>query len=229
MVGHDLRGPLQAIKNAVYLLKVKPGEASEALKMIDDAVDRSVRMLNEVGQKTRESPSRIEPLDLSVIIRSAIEDASVPESIEVELKTEGSLSEVPVDALKMRRCLHNLITNAVEAMPKGGKITISAARRADGATIRVSDTGVGMAPEALSNLFKPFYTTKPKGWGLGLSYCKRAVEDHRGTITAESAVGRGTTFTIFIPIREAAASSQSDLMYRYDAKNHAYVQETPTG
>lgn len=229
MVGHDLRGPLQAIKNAVYLLKRKPEEAGEALKMIDDAVDRSVRMLNEVGQKTRESPSRIEPLDLSVIVRSAVDDASVPESVEVELKTEGSLSEVPVDALKMRRCLHNLITNAVDAMLKGGKITISAARGADGVTIRVSDTGVGVAPEALSNIFKPFYTTKPKGWGLGLSYCKRAVEDHGGSITIESEVGKGTTFTIFIPIRAATASSESDLMYRYDVKNHAYLQETPTG
>lgn len=229
MVGHDLRGPLQAIKNAVYLFRLKPDKADEALKTIDDAVDRSARMLNEVGQMTRGSPSKIEPLDLSAIVSSAIEDASVPESIEVELKTEGSLSEVPVDALKMRRCLHNLITNAIDAMPKGGKITISMARVADGASIRVSDTGVGVAPEALSKIFKPFYTTKPKGWGLGLSYCKRAVEDHGGTITVESAVGRGTTFNIFIPIRAAAASYEFDLMYRYDEKDHAYVRETPTG
>jgi len=98
--------------------------------------------------------------------------------------------------------LDNLVGNAVEAMPEGGTLTVTAEKEEDVIVISVSDTGVGIPDEELVNLFKPFQTTKKGGLGLGLAYCKRAIEDHGGKITVESKVGEGTTFTVGLPLGE---------------------------
>ncbi|MGB9622647.1 MAG: sensor histidine kinase, partial [Candidatus Bathyarchaeia archaeon] len=86
--------------------------------------------------------------------------------------------------------------------PNGGGITISSSLEGDELFIRVSDTGVGIPKEYMSEIFRPFFTTKPKGQGLGLSVCKRIVEAHNGSISVESKVGEGTTFTIKLPYRQ---------------------------
>jgi len=88
---------------------------------------------------------------------------------------------------------------ATEAMADGGTLTISTQENEHQTTIEVSDTGIGIPENEMENLFKPFYTTKPKGVGLGLTYCKRTVEAHRGTIEAESKTGEGTKITITLP------------------------------
>ena len=104
-----------------------------------------------------------------------------------------------IDPIKIQRVLDNMTKNALEAMPQGGILTLSTGIDTGKIYIKVSDTGVGIPKEKLSTLFKPFQTTKSKGLGLGLSYCKRAVEAHGGRIQVESVVGEGTTFTILIP------------------------------
>lgn len=200
MVGHDLRSPLQTIKNAVYLLKKSSEHDPDVTDTIEDAVNRTGAMLEELRYRTRETPLKVETINLSEMIQAAVKGASIPDSIDIEIDTGENLEAVSLDRLKMRRVLDNLISNAVGAMPEDGTLTIKARRDVDKVIIGVSDTGVGVSNERMINLFKPFYTTKPTGIGLGLAYCKRAIESHGGTITGESMEGEGTTFTIKLPI-----------------------------
>ena len=100
----------------------------------------------------------------------------------------------------MRRVFTNLFTNAVQAMPDGGRLTITASKTEEEALISVQDTGVGISEENMGKLFQPLFTTKSKGQGFGLPVCKRIVEAHGGKITVESKVGKGSTFTVKIPL-----------------------------
>jgi len=201
MVGHDLRGPLQTIMNATYLLRQSPEKAEDSLKMIEGAVHRATQMLEEFRNRTRDTPPHIVTVDLESLVRVAVEEAQIPGSIDVALRLGEGLEAVSLDPMKMRRVFDNLIGNAVDAMPEGGTLALSARAKDDRVVIEVSDTGVGIPEEEMGNLFKPFHTTKPSGMGLGLAYCKRAVEAHGGTITAETKVGEGTTFTVKIPVK----------------------------
>jgi signal transduction histidine kinase len=104
------------------------------------------------------------------------------------------------DFEKMKRVFVNLIRNAVDAMPKGGTLTIKSARKSGNVIFTVSDTGMGMTKEVLEKLWTPLFTTKAKGMGFGLAICKRFVEAHGGTIAVESAPGKGATFTVTLPL-----------------------------
>jgi len=106
---------------------------------------------------------------------------------------------IKVDPLLMRRVLVNLFSNAIQAMPDGGTLLVSAAREGDAIRISVMDNGVGMSKETLSRLFQPLFTTKAKGMGMGLAVIKRIVEAHNGSINIQSEQGEGTTVTIILP------------------------------
>ena len=106
---------------------------------------------------------------------------------------------VRLDNVKMRRVMDNLIRNAIDAMEDGGRLTITAREDGRGIVIQVIDTGIGIPETEMGSIFKPFYTTKPSGVGLGLTYCRRTVEAHGGIIEAESKVGEGTKITIVMP------------------------------
>jgi len=199
MVGHDLRGPLQTISNALHLLKSRPEEREEFLAMIEEAVYYASNMLEELRNATKDTPLYVEEFDLKDLIVKAIDKASPPASVEVYIDAGEEMSSVFLDPMKMRRVLDNLIRNAIEALPEGGEIHASAWRQDEDLIIQVKDSGVGIPEEFLSNLFKPFQSTKTGGLGLGLSYCKRAIEAHGGSICVKSMPGVGTTFTIRIP------------------------------
>ncbi|MGD2201750.1 MAG: PAS domain S-box protein, partial [Candidatus Bathyarchaeota archaeon] len=199
MVGHDLRSPLQAIRNSTYLMKRTPDNTEQMLDTIERNVDRAVEMLERFRTQTREEPLKIETSDLTALINRAVEETGIPSSVEITLELQRTLDDIPLDPGKIRRVLDNLIQNAVEAMPEGGSLTIEGGLDEGGLTLRVTDTGTGIPEEDIQNLFTPFHTTKPKGMGLGLAYCRRAVEAHGGTITAQSQEGAGTTFTIRLP------------------------------
>lgn len=200
MVGHDLRGPLQTINNALYMIKNTPEKTEEAQQIAKKAVQRAAKMLEELRSQTRDTPLSLMPTDLSALIRATVEEAQIPESVNVALEAGDGKVDVPLDPLQMRRVLDNLIGNAVDAMPGGGVLRVAVDMGVDEVVVEVSDTGVGIPEDELSDLFKLFYTTKPNGIGLGLAYCKRTVEAHGGSITVDSKVGKGTTFTIKIPL-----------------------------
>jgi len=204
MVGHDLRGPLQTIRNAVYLLKRTPEKSEELLSIIKDAVQRSTEMLGEFRSRTRDTPLKIETTDLAALLNATVKEIQLPESVKMDLRAGDGLDAVSLDPLKIRRVLDNLVVNALDAMPDGGVLMMIVGKEEDEIVMIVSDTGVGIPEEEMPNLFKSFYTTKRKGLGLGLAYCKRAVEAHGGSITVKSKVGVGTTFTVELPTRPHA-------------------------
>jgi len=201
MVAHDLRGPLQTISNASRVVRKKPEKTEEMLGYIDSAVERSIRMLEDLRLNTREEPLRLIDTDLRELVSQAIKELPSVEGIEFDVEVSDSLKAVSIDPLKIRRVLDNLLRNAVEAMPGGGKITVNAKTVDGDVVIEISDTGKGIPPVMLDRLFRPFATTKMGGLGLGLTYCKKAVEDHGGTITGRNAQGSGAVFSIRLPLK----------------------------
>jgi PAS domain S-box-containing protein len=199
MVGHDLRGPLQTIKNALYIMERNPEEGAELRKAMGEAVDYAAGMLEELRLNVGDTPLQLREVNLEALIRKAVEEAPIPDSVSAEVQVDDGLDSVSMDPLKIRRVLDNLVMNAVQAMPDGGTLGVSAVCEGDVVSIRVKDTGTGIPEELMSDLFKAFVTTKPLGMGLGLAYCKRAVEAHDGTISVDSKVGEGTTFTVRLP------------------------------
>jgi two-component system sporulation sensor kinase A len=199
-VGHDLRGPLQTIKNAIYLMRQSPESVDEMIDMVNKSVDRASEMIDMFRSQTRASPLLLGDVNLVEMVRKSMGEATLPKSVEAVLELDESLESVYLDGTKIQRVLDNLIQNAVEAMPSGGRLTVSARKERGKITITVSDTGIGIPEDEAQYLFKPFHTTKEGGLGLGLYYCKRTVESHKGTIEQASKVGAGTTFTIEIPL-----------------------------
>jgi signal transduction histidine kinase len=157
-------------------------------------------MIDMFRSQTRYSPLILGDVNLVEMVRKAVEEVALPHSIEAVLELDERLESIYLDGTKIHRVLDNLIQNAVEAMPTGGRLTVTAKREQGMITLTVSDTGVGIPDDVIQSLFKPFHTTKKGGLGLGLYYCKRTVEAHEGTIELDSEVGAGTTFTIKIPV-----------------------------
>jgi signal transduction histidine kinase len=115
---------------------------------------------------------------------------------------------MPIDQAQLQRVFTNMILNAIQAMPDGGKLTVQTSRHYDLAEIAFRDTGVGIPQENLQKMFVPFFSTKANGIGLGLSICKQVVEGHGGNITVESKEGEGSTFTIKLPIHTKEVSEE---------------------
>ncbi len=201
MVAHDLRGPLQTISNASQLVKRRPERAAEMIAVINSAVERSLHMIEDLRLNTREDPLKLAQTDLAALIAESLKELSPPRGVEIDLRLGEGLGGVMVDPLKVNRVLDNLLRNAVEAMPGGGKLTVTAGAVSGEIVLEVADTGVGIPEETRARLFRPFVTTKAGGLGLGLPYCKKAVEAHGGSISVYSTPGSGTTFTIRLPLR----------------------------
>lgn len=199
MVGHDLRSPLQSVKNAVYMIKQKPELTPRMLGLIEGAVDRSLRMLDELRQRTREEPLSLAPTNLRRLVEDTAREMPHPPKVSIKVEAED-VATVSVDPLKVRRVLENLINNAVESIKTEGTVSVTLRNVGDGLEVKVADNGRGMPSDAMVNLFKPFYTTKPGGMGMGLAFCKKTVEAHGGSIDVESKEGKGTTVTFTIPL-----------------------------
>ncbi len=130
--------------------------------------------------------------------------------VEVRRELDPSLPAVQADEAQLRAVFLNLLRNSREAMPGGGTVTVRT-RSLDGVVeAEVGDTGGGIPEEGLTRIFEPFYSTKERGTGLGLAFAEQVVKEHGGTIRCESAVGRGTTFTVRIPVAPAEAGTGLD-------------------
>ena len=169
------------------------------LEIIEKSIVRSLEMLETLRSNTRKAEPKLRRTDLNSIIRESVEELPKPANITVQMELDTDL-EAWIDGFQIRRVLDNLLLNAVEAMPDGGTITITKHRVDSKFIIQISDTGIGIPEEVLPNLFeRKFYTTKPHGLGLGLSYCKRTIESQGGSIMVDSILNKGTVFTIELP------------------------------
>lgn len=225
MVGHDLRNPLSAIRNAVYYLRVKQdtissGVKQEMLGVMDNAILRADKIIKDLLDYSHEIHLEITEFSMRSILREALSHLKIPKNVKIEDET---LEEPLVSADKDRllRVFINLIKNAVEAMPQGGTLKIKSARRGDCVRVSFADTGTGIPKAELSKLFTPLVTTKAQGMGFGLAVCKRFVEAHGGKITVKSVAGEGSVFTVTLPI-EPQCKVEFELI-NLPAKSHSLV------
>ena len=209
MVGHDLRNPLQGIASTVYLAKKtlkspkaeKRKEAAKLLNTLDEEVYYMDKIVSDLQDYAGPLTADLVETSLSNIIRNTISTTGIPRTVRVSVRVQKGLSKIMADPTLMRRVLTNLVTNALQAMPRGGRLTIRASKKRGVNVITVQDTGEGIARENMEKIFSPFFTTKARGQGLGLPVCKRLVEAQGGTITVKSKIGKGSSFTVEIPAR----------------------------
>jgi len=204
MVGHDLRNPLTSIAGATYYLKTKlhlrsEEKAKEMLKIIEKDIEYSNKIVNDLLDYSREIHLEMKTATPKTVVDEALARVRIPKKIRV-VNAASNKPTIRVDSEKMKRVFVNIVKNAVDAMPKGGTLTIESRESGDEFEMRFVDTGTGIPQEVVDKLWSPLFTTKAKGMGFGLPICRRIVEAHGGTIAVESAVGKGTTFTIKIPV-----------------------------
>jgi signal transduction histidine kinase len=201
MVAHDLRNPLQSIAVAAFYLKRKVTQNSDKdmLRQIDESVRYSDKIINDLLDYSRQIRLDLRKATPQCLFWKALSIACVPEKITlVDELSEQPLVQVDIDSII--RVFINLITNAVDAMPNGGKLIVRCKEQEGLACFQFIDTGEGISPENQKKLFQPLFTTKAKGMGFGLSICKRIVDAHGGKIVVESTLGKGTVFNVFLPL-----------------------------
>jgi PAS domain S-box-containing protein len=208
MVGHDIRNPLQSIVGELYLLNdelgnLHDGDAKKSLKESVAVIEEQTAYINKIvtdlQDYARPAAPRMEEVDVDKAIQTAISNMDIPENIEFSCYVQSGFPKLRVDHSFLKRILTNLISNAVQAMPDGGKLTITTSVEDEKALISVEDTGGGIPEENREKMFKPLFTTKSKGQGFGLAVCKKLTEAMNGTITFDSQAGKGTRFTVQLP------------------------------
>jgi PAS domain S-box-containing protein len=211
MVGHDIRNPLQAITGDLFLIEQEittdPQCTSKDIRESIDSINDNIFYINKIVSDLQDYTRAIKPtlsaINLRSLIISTLEGRKIPDKIHFQVDVEGDVT-IMTDATFLKRIIGNLVSNAIQAMPQGGKLTIKAYEEKNTVAITVEDTGVGIADKDKPYLFKPLFTTKAKGQGLGLAVVKRFVEVLNGNIAFESQVGKGTKFTISLPIHKAS-------------------------
>jgi signal transduction histidine kinase len=204
MVGHDLRNPLTGIAGAAYYLRTRLSskiskKARDMLKLIEEDIGHSNKIINDLLEYSKEIRLDLTDTNPKTLLKETLASIKIPKRIHVTDRTQTS-PRIRVDAQRMRRVFTNIIRNAFDAMPDNGTVTIRSKKTADGVVFSFSDTGAGMSRETVEKLWTPLFTTKAKGMGFGLPICKRVVEGHGGNISASSEPGKGSTFTIALPI-----------------------------
>ena len=200
MVGHDIRNPLQAIVGDLYLLEcdlasMPEGEEKEGMKESLTSIKNSIDYIDKIVQDLQDYAKPLKPdvqkTDFEEICQEVLLEISFPENIDVKYVVEDEAKDIVADPTLMKRILRNLIDNAVQAMPDGGKLEIQACQELDEFVITVQDSGVGVPEKHKDKLFTPLFTTKAKGQGFGLPVVKRMTEALDGTVTFESEEGKG--------------------------------------
>jgi signal transduction histidine kinase len=211
MVGHDIRNPLQAITGDVYLAKTElvstpeseaKKNALDSLQEIEKNIDYINKIVADLQDFARPLKPNVEKIDLKLIIDELLAKNGLPDNVRVSVKVEAEARTVMADCTYINRIMANLVNNAVQAMPKGGKLTIHVYKEAKGVLVSVKDTGVGIPEDVKSKLFTPMFTTKAKGQGFGLAVIKRMTEALGGTVAFESQEGKGTIFIIHLPLQQ---------------------------
>jgi signal transduction histidine kinase len=220
-VGHELRNPLGVMSNAIYFLRMVHSGADETTKeyldIIKHEIDNSQRIITDLLDFARTRPPRTKVVTVPELLAESLGRCTVPGNVDLRTEIPDVLPGVRVDPLQMGQVLQNLIANAVQAMPNGGSLRISARKERgtadegriprasdpgpddDFVEISVADTGEGIASDNMKKLFQPLFTTKAKGIGLGLVVSRNLVETNGGRIDVTSRYGEGTTFTVILP------------------------------
>ncbi len=218
-LAHEIRNPLAGIAGVIEIIG-RDLPASSPNREVLSEVQREVlhikQILSDLLDYARPKPPKSQLADLNLTAEHAVALARqqiLSRPIQIELSRAADLPLTEHDPTLVQQVLLNLLLNAIQAIPGSGQIRVELAQRDQFVAISVTDTGRGIAPENLANIFRPFFTTKGQGTGLGLSLARRIVEDHGGRIEVSSQVGAGTRFTVWLPFhpvregQERAAAS----------------------
>lgn len=208
MVGHDIRNPLQAIIGDLYLAKAElkslpNSEEKSSMQQSMDEIGKNTEYIGKIISDLQDFAKPLNPYveetNLKSVIDEVLRNSVLPDDVQSEVYVEDRASIVKADVAYLKRIVGNLVTNAIQAMPKGGKLRLNAYRDGQDAVIVVEDTGVGIPETAKSKLFAPLFTTKSRGQGFGLAVVKRLTEALKGNVSFESEMGKGTRFTVRLP------------------------------
>ncbi|MDD5035857.1 MAG: PAS domain S-box protein [Methylococcaceae bacterium] len=210
-VGHELRNPLGVMNNAVYFLKTVLSGADETVReyldMIEGEIGNADRIVSDLLDSVRTKPPFPQPMSVNALIQQSLQHCTIPEQVIVHLEIAETLPSLRVDPAQMQQVFRNLISNAVDAMPGGGRLTIDAAEAAGAIRIGVQDNGMGITQQDLAKLFQPLFTTKSRGVGLGLMVVKNLTQVNGGRVEVQSEPGKGTSFFVILPCESAAETA----------------------
>jgi PAS domain S-box-containing protein len=206
MVGHDLRNPLASMEYTSYNLRTNYApnldkEGLRMLEMLEEDIGRSNKIINDLLDYSANIRLDLEITDIKSILEQTWRFLKVPENIKIVDLTKHE-PKIEADFAKVQRVFINMLRNAIDAMLDGGTLTIKSKEANDSVVVIISDTGTGMSEETIKKLWTPLFTTKAKGMGFGLAISKRLIEAHGGFVSVQSELGKGTTFTIIIPIKQ---------------------------
>src|SRR5271170_2699145 len=210
-LAHELRNPLAGIAGVIEIVGRDLPATSPARAVVKDVrleITRISRTLTDLLETARPRRPEVRRSNLNTTVEHAVMLARqqvLSRPIKIEMQQAPDLPEVEHDSDQIHQVLLNLLLNAVQAMEKTGTVNVEIGSRDGYASVVVSDTGRGISPQNLPNIFRPFYTTKGDGTGLGLSLAHRIVEDHHGRIEVSSVVGKGSTFTVLLPFHMPVA------------------------
>jgi PAS domain S-box-containing protein len=204
-VGHELRNPLGAIKNAAYFLNMalenQDPDVKEMVELINKEVIRSEDIISSLLDFARPKTLTLRKGAVNTVVNEALKRNPVPNNVAVISNLDETLPDIQADSDKLLQVFNNIISNAFQAMPEGGSLTITSKKSGPGGvSIAFADTGVGISAENMKKLFEPLFTTKIKGIGLGMVVTKTIVESHGGHIDVQSEGGKGTTITVNLPM-----------------------------
>ena len=211
MVGHDIRNPLQAITSDVYLAKNELAStaesdekknALESLTEIEENTEYINKIVADLQDYARIPMPQYTKINIEKVFQEVLSSVTIPKEVAISYSIAKDFPVLTIDATYLKRIMTNLISNAIQAIPNEGKLTIDAFCKNGSVVISVADTGVGISDENRDKIFTPLFTTKSKGQGFGLPVIKRLTESMGGTVTFDSEKGKGAKFTIKFPISQ---------------------------
>lgn len=221
-IAHEIRNPLNFINLSIDHVRTKfePSDEQDRqrfdrlLGSIKEELTRLKRLVNDVLNFGRPANLNARKFDLRTTIEpvvTLVRATADQQGVEIETSLPETAIEVEGDAEKLKSCLSNIVINAIQAMPEGGRLTIAMERDDSHALVRFSDTGMGIPDDALDRVFEPYYSTKDTGTGLGLAVTKKIVDEHGGRVRVDSKPGDGTTFEVELPTAGASAEAREQL------------------
>ena len=204
-LAHEIRNPLAGIAGVIEIIGRDLPPTSPARAVVKDVrqeIAQINRIVSDLLETARPRAPEIHASDLNTTVEHGVMLARqqvISKPIQIELHKSPGMPDVEHDSDQIHQVLLNLLLNAVQAMEGAGTVRVDVSSQNEYATVTVSDTGRGISPEHLPNIFRPFYTTKGNGTGLGLSLARRIVEEHQGRIEVSSVIGKGTKFVVFLP------------------------------
>jgi PAS domain S-box-containing protein len=213
-IAHEIRNPLTNVSMSVQQLKKGNRIKQEGFKHVE-IVERNIERINylitELLNCARPAKLNLQPYNIHKVLKDILESTKTKINLQKIKVTKNFASKLPVlkvDKEQIERALLNLITNAIEAMPHGGNLTIITELNGNFFMVKIHDTGKGIPEKDIIKIFDPFFSTKPQGVGLGLSICYGIIVSHGGIIEVESTLKGGSIFTVSLPIEQRLAERE---------------------